>query len=272
MDNTKLLSASSAILRKAKRLGACLAGFANIEDLKTAPSFTFAPLMPVTGKEIGIRKGAMELSPGEVRWPEHAKTVLVVAVEHPEEKLEMDWWFGLVPPTGNTMLMKIVKELCEWIPDVFNIAVFHFPYHISHGGIYLKDAAVMAGLGCMGRNNLLVTPEFGPRIRLRALALNVSIPSTGPIAFDPCRLCGDRCRKTCPRKAFDKNLYPSELYDQDILPARDGGYARPTCNQQMQKNIDSAREETADGFEQPVKIIKYCRNCEMGCPVGKISF
>ena len=97
----------------------------------------------------------------------------------------MDWWFGLISPPGNTILVQIVKELCEWIPKIFDIEVFHFPYHVEHGGIYLKDAAVMAGLGCIGRNNLLVTPEFGPRIRLRAMALSVPMPSTGPIAFDP---------------------------------------------------------------------------------------
>jgi len=39
--------------------------------------------------------------------------------------------------------------------------------------------------------------------------------------------------------------------------------------QQMEKNIDLAREEPAAGFEKPVKIIKYCRNCELTCPVGK---
>ncbi|MBU2628273.1 MAG: epoxyqueuosine reductase [Proteobacteria bacterium] len=270
MDNKKILSASSAILRKAKKLGAPLAGFANVKDLKIAPSFTFAPQMPVTGKEINIRESEMALDPGEVHWPEHAKSVLVVAVEHPKEKPEMDWWFGLISPPGNKILIKIVKGLCEWIPEIFNIEVFHFPYHIEHGGIYLKDAAVMAGLGCIGRNNLLVTPDFGPRIRLRAMALNVPMPSTGPTAFDPCGMCGDLCRKTCPQKAFDKKLYSSEVYDQTILPARDGVYARSTCNRQMQKNIDSARNETAEGLEKPVKIIKYCRNCEMSCPVGKI--
>lgn len=270
MDNKEVLSASSAILRKAKKLGASLSGFANIEDLKTAPAFTFAPQIPITGKEIGFRKSDIELDPGEVRWPEFAKSVLVIAVEHPQEKPEMDWWFGLISPPGNTILMRTVNGLCEWIPSIFDIEVFHFPYHIEHGGIYLKDAAVMAGLGCIGRNNLLVTPDFGPRIRLRAMALSVPMPSTGPIAFDPCRLCADICRKACPQKAFDKRRYTAEVYGQTILPAGDGFYARPICNQQMQNNFDSARKETAEGFEKPVKIIKYCRKCEMSCPVGKI--
>lgn len=269
MDNKKILSASSAILRKVKQLGAPLAGFANVEDLKIAPSFTFAPHMPVTGKEISIGESEIELDPGEVQWPKYAKSVLVIAIEHPKEKPEMDWWLGLKSPQGNKILMEIVKDLCEWIPEIFNIEVFHFPYHIEHGGIYLKDVAVMAGLGCIGKNNLLVTPDFGPRIRLRAMALSVPMPSTGPIAFDPCGLCENICRKACPQKAFDKKLYTSDVYSQTILPARDGVYARSICNQQMQKNVNSAKNETAEGFEKPVKTIKYCRNCEMSCPVGE---
>ena len=106
MNKREILSASSAILRKAKKMGASLSGFADIEDLKIAPSFTFAPQMPITGKEIGFRESEIELDSGEVRWPEFAKSVLVIAVEHPEEKPEMDWWFGLKSPSGNKILVQ----------------------------------------------------------------------------------------------------------------------------------------------------------------------
>lgn len=270
MKNTDILSASSAIITKAKQLGAPLVGFANIDDLKVAPSFTFAPQMPGGDKGVGSRDSTMGLKPGKVQWPEHAKALLVIAVEHPKDKPEMDWWHGRISPSGNKILVRIIRELCDWVEDTFGIGIFHFPYHIEKGGIYLKDAAAMAGLGCIGRNNMLVTPEFGPRVRLRAMALNVPMPSTGPTAFNPCLTCGDLCRKACPQKAFETQIYTQQTYGQSRLPARDGVYARSTCNQQMQKNIDHAREESAEGFENPIKIIKYCRNCEMSCPVGKI--
>lgn len=269
MNNKEILSASSAILKKARQLGATHAGFASVEDLKVAPSFIFAPQMPGAGEGVGSRENKMELSPGEVKWPAHSKSILAIAVEHPKEKPEMDWWFGRISPSGNKVLVNIIKELCEWIPKAFSIDIFHFPYHIEQGGIYLKDAAVMAGLGCIGKNNLLVTPEFGPRVRLRAMMLNVPIPSTGPMAFDPCIRCDDLCRRACPQKAFDKQLHTPEIYNQAILPGRDGTYARPTCNIQMSKNLDFAKEENVEGIEKPVKIIKYCRNCELSCPVGK---
>jgi len=50
----------------------------------------------------------------------------------------------------------------------------------------LKDAAVLAGLGCIGKNNLLLTPEYGSRVRLRAFTIDLVLPSTGPLPFDPC--------------------------------------------------------------------------------------
>lgn len=269
MNNADILSASSAILRKAKKLGAPLAGFASVEDLKSAPSFTFAPKMPGAGKGVGTRESKMEIAPGEVQWPDHGKSVLVIAVEHPKDKPEMDWWFGRISPPGNKILVRIISELCEWIPDTFGIDVFHFPYHIEKGGIYLKDAAVMAGLGCIGKNNLVVTPEFGPRVRLRSMVLDCRMPSTGPNPFDPCAQCDMVCWKSCPKKAFAKQVYTPETYGQAVLPARDGVYARPSCNERMQENIDRAKEEPVEGFDKPVKILKYCRNCELSCPVGK---
>jgi epoxyqueuosine reductase len=36
------------------------------------------------------------------------------------------------------------------------------PYKVEEGGMFLKDAATLAGLGIIGKNNLLITPEFEP--------------------------------------------------------------------------------------------------------------
>ena len=269
MENQEILSASSAILKKVKQLGVPLAGYANVEDLKVSPSFVFAPKLPVLDKVLGTFEGEMELNPGEVKWPEEAKSVLVVAVEHPEDKPEMDWWYGQIMPSGNKLLINAVKALCEWIPVNFDIDVFHFQYFIEQGGIFLKDAAVMAGLGCIGRNNMLVTSEFGPRVRLRAMALSIPFPSTGPSGFDPCAQCEDLCRKACPQNAFDEPIYLPETYNQANLPGRDGSYSRPTCHIQIRKNSDEAKEQVPEGFSKSVKVLKFCRKCEWSCPVGK---
>ena len=266
----KNLKASSAILKKAEELGASLVGIAHVADLKTAPSFTFAPKMPTAGEGIGTRKNDSGLKPGEVAWPENARSMIVIAVSHPEDAPEMDWWFGRVDPPGNRVLAKVCRELCPWIEEKFGINTVHLPYHVEKGGTYLKDAAVMAGLGCIGKNNILVTPEFGPRVRLRALTVDVDLPSTGPRSFNPCADCDELCRKACPQHVFDQVIYNPADYGQDILPGRDGSFSRPTCNVQMEVDNDNAKEQVVEGFDDPVKIIKYCRRCELACPVGKV--
>ena len=257
------------IISKAKSLGAHSAGFARVDDLVTAPSFTFAPKLSGISEGIGSRDNELGLKPGEVAWPEKAKSVLVIAVEHPREQPEMDWWFGRVSPPGNKVLTRIVKELCEWIPETFGIGTVHLPYHVEKGGIYLKDAAVIAGLGCIGKNNILITPEYGPRVRLRSLTVSLDIPSTGPLHFYPCADCGMPCRNACPQDAFGKQIYTKEEYNQEYLPGGTGEFFRPTCNIQMESDNDAAEILEIEGFEKPVKVIKYCRRCELACPVGR---
>jgi epoxyqueuosine reductase len=268
MNSTNIRRNSAAILKKAKELGATLAGFALVDDLRTAPSFTFAPNMPGAGEGVGTRENTMGCKPGEVLWPEGARSMLVIAVEHPADKPEMDWWFGRVDPPGNRILARIVRELSHWIESATPIQTVHLPYHVEKGGTYLKDAAVLAGLGCIGKNNLLVTPEFGPRVRLRALTLDVVVPSTGPSRFDPCLRCNAPCRAACPQQAFAKRIYSSRDYGQGRLPGRIGVFSRPACNLQMEADTAAGVEQPVDGFETPVRVIQYCRACELSCPVG----
>lgn len=257
------------ILGKARSLGADLAGFARVEDLRSAPSFTFAPKMPDMSCGIGSRESKPGLRPGEVAWPPDARSVLVIGVAHPREKPEMDWWFGRVNPPGNRILTDIVRELCDWITGSMGIGTVHLPYHVEKGGIYLKDAAVLAGFGCIGKNNILVTPDYGPRIRLRSLSLNMEIASTGVLDFDPCNGCAMPCRHACPQGAFNDQVYMPGDFSEPFLPGRTGVFSRPVCNIQMQLDNDIAESVETENGKAPVKLIKYCRRCELVCTAGR---
>ena len=242
---------SSQILEKTKEFGACLAGIANVEALKQSPShFIYGKLDEY--KTVGNKEA--KLKPGEIAWPENAKSAIVIAVWHPEEKPELDWWrHGYSGGTsGNRILISINSKLSKWLEKEKGIKTITVPYHIEDGGIFLKDAAVIAGLGCIGKNNMLVTAVYGPRVRLRAMFTDELLPETGPVDFDPCRDCSMPCRNACPQNAF-----------------RNGAYSRALCNIQMESDrataaLTKARQKT-DKQSLPVK---YCRACELSCALG----
>jgi len=276
------------IVDKAKSLGAAIAGVASVESLKASPSYR---IYPEIGMNLRVhwQDAKDDVKPGELAWPADAVSVVVIGVEHNTDKPELDWWDGMGTP-GNRILMRINKKLSEWIENRFSVKTYKLPYFVSKGGIFLKDAAVMAGLGCIGNNNLVITPGYGPRIRFRALLLDRQAEATGPLEFNPCKGCKQPCRKACPIKAFQNTVYSADALGQSILPGINGTYDRVTCNVKMEKNIEEAvmaipagNEEhqevrlAIDEFEEGVKVkpkgakqpyycVKYCRGCELSCP------
>jgi epoxyqueuosine reductase len=146
----------------------------------------------------------------------------------------------------------------------------NLPYHVENGSIFLKDAAVMAGLGCIGKNNLFITPDYGPRVRLRAMLLDVELPATGAADFNPCRGCDMPCRAACPQAAFQKKIYRETELGLDKLPGRSGVYSKRSCNFQMEIDIRNSEEVRIAGQNIPGSFTRYCRLCEIACPVGKM--
>ena len=220
------------LIEKSRSLGASLAGIANIDLLRNAPSYQVY---------------------GGVEFPARAKSVMVLALAHPENEPELDWWGVKGGTVGNQRLQQISENLKQWVNKEHSILVQLLPYNVEDGGVFLKDAAVLAGLGIIGANNLLITPEFGPRVRLRALFLDVEVVPTGKKAFSPCNACDMSCRRSCPRNAFFSGSYSKEL-----------------CGKQM--NEDESNRviiKPTSPNDSPEGRIKYCRACELACPIGK---
>lgn len=72
---------------------------------------------------------------------------------------------GFTPGYG--IMQQQSKQLRLWIGKELCIKALPLPYQIEYGGAFLRDSAVLAGLGVIGKHNLLVTPEFVTRVRLR---------------------------------------------------------------------------------------------------------
>jgi epoxyqueuosine reductase len=219
---------TARVVNLALSLGASLAGVARGAELRNSPSH---------------REG------GGIDLPAKAPSLLVLALAHTESEPELDWWGVEGGSAGNRKLRAISDELAQIVPSRFGVDTLSLPYR---PGVYLKDAAVLAGLGTIGANNLLITPEFGPRVRLRALLLDVELAPSGPIDFAPCDGCGRPCRQSCPRQAFAS-----------------GTYARSRCRQQMDEDESNpvAGKDGETGI--PVSYVKYCRACELACVIGR---
>jgi epoxyqueuosine reductase len=223
---------NTGIIKNAKALGASLAGLASVASLKDSPSH-----------KVGRK----------LRWPVGAKSALVLALAHKMSEPELDSWDNKQGGTpGNRQMIRTAISLKQRLKEEFNINAQPVPYHVEKGGIFLKDAAALAGLGAIGKNNLLITPQFGPRVRFRALLLDAELESTGPIDFTPCEGCDMPCRRVCPQKAFSSR-----------------SYVRALCNEQM-KN-DEANKVVFEKLHSNNSLsmcVRYCRACELSCPVA----
>jgi epoxyqueuosine reductase len=212
------------VVDKALAIGVSLAGIADCKALRASPSHRAET----------------------VRWPSDARSAIVLALSHPASDSRLDHWNGEPGGTpGNRRLTRAGLTLVRWLKRRHGIEALSVPYPIQRGGVFFKDAAVLAGLGIIGRNNLVVTPTLGPRIRLRVILLNTRLTPTGPLAdFNPCDPCSAPCLYACPQGAF-----------------RSGSFDRRCCLCQM------ARDESVAVPDDGIAI-QYCRVCELACPLG----
>ena len=76
-------------------------------------------------------------------------------------------------------------------------------------------AAIQAGLGEYGRLGLLITKEFGPRVRLGKVFTDMPLAHDAPIRFGVKEFCGvcRRCSDACPVKAISGDDPSTERYN-----------------------------------------------------------
>lgn len=250
-DSNKI---EKTIVEKAKEWGASSAGIARVEDLRASPSverYANAPFYESYGRD---HPNYFEFK--GYKWAEEHKSILVWALEHPISEPQLDWWSmkvkGFTP--GMSIMRLQSRKLRTWMGEDLGINALSLPYQIEFGGAFLKDAAHLAGVGVIGKNNLVVTPEFGTRVRLRGIFMEAELEPTGPLDFDPCNGCDMPCHRVCPRKAF-----------------RSGAFDRALCRQENDKRDANVQilDGSIMGIDEPSEVTKPCRNCELACPVAQ---
>jgi epoxyqueuosine reductase QueG len=193
---------TAATKARALELGADLVGIAPVSRWSKAP--------PEHSPQ-GLMKGA--------------RSVVVCAVQFLDASAELGAEDdprkpgpALTEMSASGMLQNIAFRLAKWLQDRGRRAIEirqsgAWAYRPRPGAdrgwiadMSLYYAAVCAGMGEIGWNNLCITPQFGTRQRFVAVVTDADlVPDpmySGPALCDKCKLCA----KHCPTRCFDKEV------------------------------------------------------------------
>ncbi len=109
-----------------------------------------------------------------------------------------------------------------------------------------KKAAVLAGLGCVGKNNLFLHRKYGPRVRLGTVFTDCPFPKGNP--FENLCIGCNACVNACPAKALTGRDFTGNT--ADIFNAE-------SCSQHMKKEY------------QLIGRGAVCGICMRVCPIVK---
>lgn len=112
-----------------------------------------------------------------------------------------------------------------------------------------KTAATRAGLGWIGKNCLLITREYGPRVRLGTVITNARFVVDKPIVESECGNC-DLCVRKCPSLSLKNTLWYAGMERDEIVDAR-------SCSEFMKRNYNKI------GYGH---VCGICISC---CPKGE---
>ena len=188
-----------------------------------------------------------------------------------------------------TFLEEVSLELVYWLEDAGYPAIIVPPTHVDpwrYDGdpkkhretlISLPHAAVEAGLGTLGLNQQLLTPEFGPRVVLTAVLSSIDVECDKPREQALCHgpQCG-RCLKACPGDVVGHWERDWEACDRHRSPH---GFAQ--LSEYLGRVIDEpdpqrkkALLRSEDSFNLWQSILRGAgvvtggRRCADVCPVG----
>ncbi len=267
---------AAEIKTKARELGADLVGIADGATLNAHPPDPADPRRPsdITEHDAGrVIVLARRLSSGVTRiaaWDDRHK--------YYNDELAL------------TALEETSLSLVLWLEDNGYPAVIVPPTHVdpwryqddpkAHQTtlLSLPHAAVEAGLGTLGLNLQLLTPEFGPRVVLTAILCSVEVDCDTrreqALCLGP--ECG-RCLKACPGdtvRHWDRDWETCDTYRSPY------GFAKLSdqigaimAAETPEKKRDLLHSETTFNLWQSILrgsgAITGCRRCAAVCPIGE---
>lgn len=184
------------------------------------------------------------------------KSALVFAVPYGEQ-LTMETYseekFEKGIQDAKKILEEIVRQLQEML-DEYKVK-YYIPPVVQNNEVDLvapfsfKFAAVHAGLGWIGKNDVVITSKYGPRVRLSAILIDEPFAYGKKITKSYCPETCRRCVDVCPYKALKGVRWNIHSLRSDIIDYR-------LCNEKRSLYIKAHGRKNACGL------------CMAVCPFG----
>jgi epoxyqueuosine reductase QueG len=202
----------------------------------------------------GILSGISDISFSEYR--NDYKRALVIAVPHPKRTELCSYReeeFEALIHEARQRSIRIINEIAAVLENNGVRYCIPAPAQTSEEELValfsFKYAAVNAGLGWIGKNDVLVTEKYGPEITLNAILIDWDLPAGEPVRESKCAPGCDLCIKACPYHALSGALWDggarrSEMIDYQL------------CNKKRSIYKETHNRKHACGL------------CMATCPVG----
>jgi ferredoxin len=180
-----------------------------------------------------------------------SKSACNLLFQHEDEGL---MWYFHVHCFGQADLLEAASQKIAAFIDSQGYGAFVVPgrkrvYKNGYPGIIShKSIAILSGMGTIGDNGLLLTPEYGPRVRLSTVLTTLPLP-VKPLQYsDNCLHCR-KCVEKCPSHAIMGRKFSIQQAKTSLIDEN-------KCNTYRQGRLK--RLDT-----------KFCNLCMAVCPVGK---
>lgn len=131
----------------------------------------------------------------------------------------------------DTITLLMAQRISRWGYNALPIPASRLlPLHPYRGHVNHREIAFKAGLGWRGKNNLLVSPVYGSRLRLATLLTDLEL-ETDPVYDGDCGPC-HACRKHCPVEAIGETAADFQLdkcREQVIRFSRENNLGQAIC-------------------------------------------
>jgi epoxyqueuosine reductase QueG len=194
------------------------------------------------------------LEPAHTHGPAWARSVLVVAYATLDEAYDYSVY---VEVRGRRRWSKLAYEVLVARAARLALALRDrgvradpLTYEDSAAIIDLRRAAVAAGLGVTGKNELVVSRDFGPHIRLGAVFTDLPLPPDRPLSEYFCSSCS-RCWSACPTGALGPE-----------------GLDRSRCLAEFAPTPEMLARQKREWRQLTPFTRLQCSACVTACPIG----